>query len=211
MERRPAETRAGLPASLRAVQFPRAQRAPFNFHRALSSPESLNFFGGLVGVRPQFRHTLYMQGVCVVRYGEGDFSCPHNDVQEDRIAAFILYLTDSEPGDGGEFVWCTPGSLHAPARGTLALLRMRGFEEGEQRWREASEHFVYPVSNRSRVQGRMVRTTITGWLATKNKHMFQFFIRGANEPDASTEVCGWGGERPHPKAAGHAGAGALVV
>ena len=63
---------------------------------------------------------------------------------------------------------------------------MRGFEEGEQRWREASEHFVYPVSNRSRVQGRMVRTTITGWLATRNKHMFQFFIRGANEPDAST-------------------------
>ena len=48
----------------------------------------------LGGIPARFTHTLYMQGLCAVKYTQGDFSCPHNDSNDGRLVAFILYLTD---------------------------------------------------------------------------------------------------------------------
>ena len=109
------------------IVLPPSQRAAFRFYESLSTRASLDFFGALIGVRREFRDTLYMQGVCVVRYHDQHFSCPHNDAQEERLVAFILYLTDSEPGDGGEFIWCNPSSIHAPVKGSPQQPSKRSF------------------------------------------------------------------------------------
>ena len=55
-----------------------------------------------------------MVGLCAVKYYSQDFSCPHADNNFHRLIAFVLYLTDSKPGAGGDFVWCASQKMYVP-------------------------------------------------------------------------------------------------
>ena len=88
-------------------------------------------------------------------------------------------------------------------QGTLALFRVRSSTCKSQST-GPSWHLVFPVSNRSRLEGRMPRMTINGWLATTNASLRQYWrVKDAGQPRVSAEACGWGKPDgpPHPGAA----------